>query len=262
MLFKIEMKRLILRWQTIVALLLGLVIVVIQAKTINHVNAFWYNNAFAHMIGYDNSGLGSQLYSVLLPLMCGLAGASIIEEDKKNRMITSIVVRSNKRKYLKNTILSGFLIGGIVGIFPLIIEGIIYFSRYKVTTLPSHPEFYLIGRDGWGYQLFSTYPFVFWTIYLVIIFIFSGFFAQLGLVSAYFPIHRGVETIFPLLIVILSTILGNLSGYQNLALSQLIVPNYANWYSDGWLWIIGYWVILTVIIFGLTWENYRNDSCS
>lgn len=262
MLFKIEMKRLILRWQMIVAILLGLVIVVIQAKTINPINANWYNNAFAHMIGYDNSGLGSQLYSVLLPLMCGLAGASLIQEDKKNTMVASIVVRSDKRKYLTNTLLSSFLIGGIVGIFPLIIEGIVYFSRYKIAILPTKPEFYLIDKEGWGYHLFSTYPFVFWIVYLMIIFIFSGFFAQLGLVSAYFPIYKGVETIIPLVIVILSTILGDLSGVLNLSLSQLIIPNYANWNSNSWLWIIGYYLTFALVIFGLTWENLHNDSIS
>lgn len=262
MLFKIEMRRLLFRWQTMVALLLGLVIVVIQAKTINPINANWYNNAFAHMIGYDNSGLGSQLYSVLLPLICGLTGASILEEDKKNTMMAPIIARSNKRKYLKSTLLSSFLAGGIAGIFPLIIEGVIYFSQYKITTLPVNPEFYLIDKVGWGYHLFSTYPFVFWVIYLLIVFMFGGFFAQLGLVSAYFPIYKGVETIIPLLIVILSTILGDLSGFLNLSLSQLIIPNYANWNSNSWLWIIGYYLTFTLVILGLTWENLHNDSIS
>ncbi|MBP2058366.1 hypothetical protein J2Z60_001545 [Lactobacillus colini] len=191
MIFKIEMKRLFFRWQTIAAMLLGIIIVIIQVKTINHVNAFWYNNAFAHMIGYDNSGLGSQLYCLLLPLMCGLSGSSILEEDKKNSMMAAIIIRCDKRKYLKSTLLSSFLIGGIIGILPLVIEGIIYFSQYKVTTLPANPEFYLIDKEGWGYHLFSTNPLIFWFIYLGIIFIFSGFFSQLGLVSSYFPIYRG-----------------------------------------------------------------------
>ncbi|MBP2058368.1 hypothetical protein J2Z60_001547 [Lactobacillus colini] len=263
MLFRIEFRRLIFRWQMYLAIAIGIALVIIQIITINKINAFWYNNAFTHMIGYDNSGLGTQLYVVLLPIMCGLAGSSIIQEDKKNKMIDTIIARTSKIKYLRSSLLSSFLIGGLVGLFPLLVEAIIYFSKYKITVLPAKPEFYLIRpNNSFEYQLFSTHPLIFWIFYLIIIFIFSGLFAQLGLISIYFDIYRGVETVIPFLILFISIVLGDFLKNDNISLQELIIPTYGSW-SNGTIYgILFYFILFTGIILILTWRKCNHDNIS
>ncbi|MBP2058365.1 hypothetical protein J2Z60_001544 [Lactobacillus colini] len=48
-------------------------------------------------------------------------------------------------------------------------------------------------------------------------------------------------------------------GIINMPLSQLVIPNYANWYSDGWLWIVGYFLTFAIIIVGLTIKKLHDD---
>lgn len=262
MLLKQQLVRLLRSWQFGVALLLGLIIIWGQALTINHINAeHWVQNAFLHLTGFDNTGIGSPIYFIVLPLLSSLASGSLLQEDKINRFKNLNLIRIKPVKYLTTILTSSFLIGGLAGILPLVLEASYFFFKYPVKILPYTRDTEIIDKSGWSFNLFMHHPFIFWLMFILIIFIFSGIFSQISIVSSYYSIHRGLETIIPFIIVILSIILGGLTNL-NIELNVLIAPNYSNESSSSLFYIIAYILVFEIIIWYLTWGNSNEDNFS
>lgn len=260
MLIKKQIKRICLRWQTLLAVLIGLLVVVIQALTINQVNATrGVNNAFLHLTGFDFSGSGTTIYYLILPLMCGLAASSTYQEDKRNHRLSQLLSRRTQRQYLFSTTASSFIVGGLVGILPLLVEAGYFFINFQVTNAPTGRDYQIISPAGWGYNLFIHNTLLFWLCTILITFVFSGLFSLMGLVSSYFEIHSGVETIIPFVISFITLLAANLTGEVETSLYYVLTPTYSNGYSYTQWVLLGYLLVILLAVFGLTWRQSKQD---
>ncbi len=259
MLLKKECHRLFFRWQTWVALLIEFLIIITQAITINPANANFTNNAFLHLTGFDGTGLGSRFYYFILPLTCALAAGSTFQEDKQTHFLKAILARRPTYKYLVTTLTSSFLVGGIIGCLPLIIEGCHFFLHYSVKRLPEHFELMPIAKGGWGYPIFSTHPLLFWLITIIIIFIFSGLFSLISLCASYYELRKGIEIVIPFGIVFISLLLSNLLNISEISITYLITPTFSNDYPYSFYALIGYFLLGIGTVALLTWRKSKKD---
>lgn len=148
MLGKIELIRLLKWWGFYVALAIGLWIIILQAVTIYPDNANFINNAYLHLTGFDDTGVGTNLYYLVLPIMSGLAASSVYSEDLHGNLLKFILRRVNFKQYIRKTLGTGFIVGGIVGALPLLLEGGYFFTKYSTAKLPTSPDLILIETDG------------------------------------------------------------------------------------------------------------------
>ena len=238
------------RWQTWIALLIGLAMIVIQAMTISKANTNFINSAYVHLTGFDYTGMGSRSYFVILPLLSALAAGSTNSEDKKQRFLSMQLSRETPQKYLADINLSAFIAGGLLGIIPLILEGCYYFSKYSLRPLPKHYELSPIASNGWGAGLFFSHPFLFWLLCLLIIFVFSGLFSLIATASAAFRIPYGMEIVIPFLISIASSLARDLTGFEGLSITSIITPTFSNNYRSTFpsLFIYPALILLGVIL--------------
>lgn len=256
---KQQILRLLKGWKLWLALAIELAIIYIQAMTINHMNSdHTVKNAFLHLTGFDNSGLGSSIYFLVLPLTVALAAGSTFQTDHSKGFLNFNLVRTNQAKYLKTTLFSSWLVGAIVGVLPLIAEGVYFFSTYPVKALPNTLDTQVIDPHGWGFSLFMTHPVAFWLLSMGIIFVFSGIYSQISVVASYFDLHPGVETVIPFAIVFLGLVLGSFTDL-NLQLNALLSPNYSNYRATSPYYLLAYLVLFEGLICCLTWRKCHDD---
>ncbi|MBP2058364.1 hypothetical protein J2Z60_001543 [Lactobacillus colini] len=261
MLIKNELKRIFTLPQTWLALLIGIGIVIIQGKTIFHANAYFIDSAYMHLTGFDSTGMGTRLYTTILPLLAAMAGG-VFEADKVSGLNNLKIVRKNRPNYYWSTLTSTFLVGGIIGTLPLILEGMYFFSKFSIKPIKPNFELMPIDKIGWGYQLFIHHPIIFWLLSLIIIFLFSGLFANIAVVTSYFDIKRGIEYIIPFLLVFLSAIARDVLGQEWLGIPSILTPTFSNSYQGTGYAIIAYFIIGMAVIVFLTIRKLKNDGIS
>lgn len=81
---KIEFNRVFKSKSFLAALALGVLIVLIQQITVARYYSTAEENVFLYLTGYDTTGLGTNLYYLLLPCLVALAGADLLGEDRRS----------------------------------------------------------------------------------------------------------------------------------------------------------------------------------
>lgn len=211
---KMSLKINILSHLSILLVLFSFILSYVQFSTENN----WFDlnekSAYIHMLGIDSSGEGSFLFVFSLPFICAAYGASILENDKKNRISNLIVSRSKKKDYIKTYALSSFLLGGIASITPFVIHSWISFMLYPAISIDKYSTWFpLYGSVFYFDKLFSTYPFVFWMICLLFYFFLGGLYSLSGFVISFYNKSRYIETIIPFIVVIIIWLLSSLTGF-------------------------------------------------
>lgn len=222
-LVKLQMKQLLKRKQFYIGLLIGFCMIWLQYTTLDKTTAMTSNSAYLHLTGIEYTGMGTKLYAWIVPIMVGIVASSTYNEAKNSGMMNHILVRMKNKYFLKSTIISSFLLGGLVGIIPLVVEGIILFIQYPMGAMNPNAEIIPISPDNWGYSMFVDWPFVYWLVFLVIMFIFSGLFALMGIVASYFNIKLYVETLVPFIIAFLLMLIDTIFRIH-IRLGALIIP--------------------------------------
>ncbi|GEL15224.1 hypothetical protein [Pediococcus cellicola] len=256
MLAKIELIRLLKRWEIYVALLIGFAMIIIQAITIYPENANFMNSAYIHLTGFDFTGAGSNLYYFILPIMSGLAATSIYSEDKHQGLLNFILMRKSKRVYLRINLMISFLVGGFVGAIPLIVEGAYFFTRYSTTNVPAD----LFSAGGWVHNWFYTSPMSFWWMSILIVFLYSGLFSILGIACSYVAKRKKVEMAFPFLVVAASFLISNYAGIDNLGITYILPPTFSNDYVGSQYFLIGIFLLgLLSVLLVTAFEGKRDE---
>lgn len=252
-----QLKRLLFSWQSLVAELVGFAIVIGEVFTYNRYSAEGFPGPFMRMVGYATSGIGNT-YFLLVPLMCGLAAGFLFMQDKSSNMAVLLTSRSSRKTYINSVLASTFLAGGIVGIFPLVCDGVYHFSRYGLNTTTHDPYLSVIDKLSWGYQLFNSHPLLFWLLMLTIDFIFCGLFANISVVASYFDIKKGVESIVPFGVVFLTMLGTELYVNYDTSIVNLMIPDLMENHTSQWF-TIGYILLIELVIQVLTRVKYLGD---
>ncbi len=260
MLGRIELMRLLKRWELYAALIIGFGMIILQAITIYPDNANFINNAYLHLTGFDGTGVGSNLYYLVLPIMSGLAASSIYSEDMHGNLLKFILRRVALKQYIRKTLAMGFLVGGIVGALPLLVEGGYFFTKYSTAKLPVSPDITLIDKTGWGYHWFMSSPMSYWLFSILITFAFSGLFSLIGIVSSFYIKKKTIEMAVPFIFTMVTFLVANFSGWDPISIPYILPPTFSNDYKNGQYYLLFWFAVGMVSVFVATFYKERQDA--
>lgn len=158
------------------------------------------HSVFTKWIGGELFSFEYFAFFMIIPLLANLPCGNGVAVDVKSRYIVNIISRENRRTYYAARMLSAFLSGGIVVVFPLTINLLL-----NAVTLPSIVPHNAMGafsiRNGWFLaDLFYEKPYVYIAIYLFIIFVFSGLICATSAVIGIFGISPFLNLLYPFLV--------------------------------------------------------------
>lgn len=162
-------------------------------------------SVFNQWMGISFTTVESYFFFLILPVLAALPFAGSFSEELKTGFLRVLLLSGrNKRSYYIIKALVVFLTGGIAVIIPLIAN-----LLCTVATIPSFvpiastAHFPLFPSSMWA-ELFYSHPWLYTFAYLVIIFVFSGLFAQISLVFSFYLHNRIAVLLSPLLAYIFS----------------------------------------------------------
>ncbi|EAE5206107.1 hypothetical protein E1U42_02675, partial [Listeria monocytogenes] len=221
---KIEFNRVFKSKSFLAALALGVLIVLIQQITVARYYSTAEENVFLYLTGYDTTGLGTNLYYLLLPCLVALAGADLLGEDRRSGLDIFSRIRGNDKQYYFSKSIVAFIAGGVVFCLPLIMELCALMLVY-----PSTPLDYFVAEVPVTYgamfsNIFYNSPLAYELIFLVIGFAYGGLFALIGILVSFFSSSKYVVLLSPLAIYYGVWIVFSLIGYPEFSPFGFLTP--------------------------------------
>lgn len=187
----------------------------------------------------------------------------LILMKKKIGYIKNVIVRVDKKIYMKAKYLATFIAGGLAMIIPMLFNMILS-CLYSNLAVPDILYGYVcMFHRSFGSDLFYTHPFVFCVLYLGIDFIFCGLVACSCMALSFFCNKRFIVLLFPffffLAIDYVRWYFAELSGI-NIEISPMrfLHPTAYPQKVSGWLilvWIVG----LLGITLGISFIKGKRD---
>lgn len=140
---------------------------------------------FAKWIGGENSTVFPTLYYFTVPVLASLPFAGSYKEDVSSGYIKNITTRISRKEYLRAKYIVTFLIGGIVSVFPMLVNFILTSMVLPAIHPQSSTGYFPIFSYSMIGDLFYSHPFVYLFIYMIINFVFLGLLSTLALVATY-----------------------------------------------------------------------------
>lgn len=159
------------------------------------------------MVFSGDPGSATDLYLFILPFLAALVGGSVYAKERLSGRLSELVVRTGRMAAMRTSLCSGFLLGGVGGTLPLLLNMIYAFIRTPHMTFidgtPSTakglvPNVYvLIQGDAWLYPLYAYNQILFVIVTVLLIFLYSGLFATIAVGSSFFIRRKNVEIAVP-----------------------------------------------------------------
>lgn len=176
---------------------------------------------------FSRDGTGSGLYLFLLPFLAALLGGSVVAAERHSGRMKELLAREGRSRVLGTSLVSGFVLGGIGGLLPLLLNIIV------AAALNPHLSFIdgdIVGADGevpnqyvlidsssWAYPLYKFNQPLLILVVVLMVFVISGLFADVAVASSFFTGRKYVEILIPFVISTLWWMLPTLTN--------LIVPD-------------------------------------
>lgn len=256
---KIEFKRVFKNKSFLLALALGMFIVIIQQITVARYYSPTEENVFIYLTGYNTTGLGTNLYYLLLPCLVALAGADLLGEDRRTGLDIFSRIRGTDKQYYFSKSIVAFVAGGVAFFLPLIVELFLLMLVY-----PSVPFDYFASEVPVTYEemfgnVFYNSPITYEVIFLVIGFVYSGLFALLGILVSFFSSSKYVVLLSPLAIYYGIWIVFSLGGYPEVSPFGFLTPKQAYPLNFQVIWI-EFLLLFVVAIIGIAWSVKNEKS--
>lgn len=168
------------------------------------------------------------IYALVFPLLASIAYSDSYAEDINTGVIKNILTRVEKRQYLLTRFIVNFLIGGILSVFPLVINFMGQMAAYPLIDNNYYYGMPLVSQLSFWPELFYSHPMLYTLLRLLIIFLFGATLASIGLAFSTIVKNRYIILIFPFLLVLGMDVLLNAFGI--LSMTQVFLENYqAEW---------------------------------
>lgn len=179
-------------------------------------------SAYIRWMGADAYEMQSYWYYLILPLLAAFPYAGTFFSDLKTGYVNQIFLRGDKKEYFRAKFLTVFLSGGIVCVFPLILNFLLTATVCPLLYPDVNPG---IGPNAYcfGSILFFTRPFFYWLIYLVFDFAMCGFFACAVLSLTFFVDFRLIALLLPFGIYYFLMCLGGMLGTEVLSANYFLI---------------------------------------
>lgn len=204
-----------LRMAAVVVLSLGLIVV--QYWTVHHAGHLRYASAptfLREVMLFNADGNGSGLYLFILPFLAALLGGSVYADERLSGRVRALLPREGRSTVLRTSMLSGFLLGGIGGMLPLLLNlagaaAVIPHLSFidgdivdKATGFVPQ-QYVLIDCTSWAYPLYRISQPLLIAVMLLLVFVISGLFATIAVGASFFTRHRHVELLVPFVLSVL-----------------------------------------------------------
>ena len=141
------------------------------------------------------------IYCMIVPLIATIAYADTYAEDHTTGVIKNILTKVQKQNYVLTRFSVNFIIGGLVVIFPLVINFLACMTAFPLI----HNNYYfgmnLIGPQDFLPSLYYHAPYIYILIRIIIVFFLGAMLASLGLALSTHVKNRYVVLLFPFFIV-------------------------------------------------------------
>ncbi|MGO3490346.1 MAG: hypothetical protein ACTINH_02825 [Lactiplantibacillus plantarum] len=171
------------------------------------------------------------VFWMLFPLVVAIPCASLISADKRDNYLYLIQIKGRFRSFSKNVFGVNFIVGGLVGIIPLILN----FLAIAMILPAKSPNLILDGDGNITINkasltlfpaLFYSNPFLHVLIYLLIGFLVGGLLASVALSIGMWSDRPFVATISSFILIYCTKFL--ISNTGNIIESLVVPTNYAN----------------------------------
>lgn len=246
-----------LRFLAIIAI--SVLIFYINVYTTNDWNQLENRNFINYVITFDGIGVGTDVYLFFIPFLSSLLGGALWGSEVRARRNLFVLSRCKKKIYQNSLLFTSFLLGGIAGVFPVVLNLMVAWINFPhFDKIPKHSEYPVFQTDFWGDALFNRMPAVTIILLVLLIFVFSGFFSLLSLSLSFIYPKVVIEMLAPFIasfIIYLVTFSIGLSSYS---LNSFLNFSYT---SNRGVWgMLVYLVLFVFIIGGLVIKLDRSDT--
>ncbi|MBT1178991.1 MULTISPECIES: hypothetical protein [Bifidobacterium] len=197
---------------------------------------------------FNQYGSASTLYLYLLPFLAALMGGSVWAAEERSGRLINMLSREGRSVLLRTSMLSGFVLGGLGGVLPLIINLLVsaiqtpYMSFIDGTSVNAEGmvlgRYVLIDSSSWAYPLYATSQPLLIAVILLMVFVLSGAFSLLALGASLFIRRKHVELLVPFVVSLVWWMLPSLTGgLVPDEWSQIIFLNFSHWDPPGTAWM-------------------------
>ncbi len=168
---------------------------------------------FRYMMLFSDVGAGGAMYCMLLPCIAALAGGGLYSDEKNSGRLRMVLTRAGRRDVLRSSFCAGFMLGGLGGVLPLLLNLVIAVIRQPhmsfidgVDHIASNPYFSyypVIQANSWLYPLYKTNQLLMLLVAFLMIFVLSGAYACLAIGASAFIGKRYVEILVPFAVSLL-----------------------------------------------------------
>jgi hypothetical protein len=158
------------------------------------------------------------IYALIFPLLATLAYSDAYAEDVNTGLIKCILTRVDKKKYLFTRYIVNFFIGGLVSVFPLVINFLGQMTAYPLIDNNYYFGMPVVVNGSFWPELFYSHPLLYVLVRLVIVFFFGAALSSIGLAFSTWIKNRYIVIIFPFLVVLVFDVLLNAFDLHSLTL--------------------------------------------
>ncbi|BDR54675.1 hypothetical protein KIMH_07860 [Bombiscardovia apis] len=138
---------------------------------------------------------------------------------------------------MQQSLLSGFILGGTAGLFPLVCSGVIAIIHrphmWFVDGTLNEYNYPLIDKESWVYGFYQQNQIALMLVTFVYVFILSGLFADIAVAVSFFTKKRYIEVIAPFVLVLaLHIIVSNSTQISLYGLSHINFLKYGVAFTD------------------------------
>ena len=163
------------------------------------------------------------IYALTFPLLTTLAYSDAYAEDFNTGFIKNILTKVEKKKYLKVRYGVNFVLGGLVVVFPLVINFMGEMLAYPLIENSLYFGMRMVTVNGFMPELFYSHPFIYTVLRMLSIFLFGGMLSSLALALSTVIKNRYIVLVFPFIILIGLDVL--LDSFGLYSISNLFLYN-------------------------------------
>ncbi len=276
--FRLQLFRTLRSWRFPAIAGIGIVLIVLNYWTVFHSTFVLPKSKptfFRYMMLFSDVGSGGAIYCMLLPCIAALAGGGLYSDEKNSGRLRMVLTRAGRHDVLRSSFCAGFVLGGLGGVLPLLLNLVIAVIRQPhmsfidgVDHIASNPYFSyypVIQADSWLYPLYKTNQLLMLLVVFLMIFVLSGTYACLAIGASAFIGKRYVEILVPfavsLLIWLLPAVLPIHVQLVANEFSQVVFLNFSADSGPYGIWGVTANVVLFFVFSGVLYEiELRRDA--
>lgn len=267
---KFELKRSFANRNFVIVIVIGLIITIshVMLSVIPSVSTLdnyllgkgeYPISVFNKWIFGEGHSIQPTLYNLLIPILATIPFVDSAFMDNKSGYTKNLFVKTKKRQYYIAKLLSTYLSAGIAVIIPVLVN-LILTAVYLPSLIPEASAMtFSLNESCMLSDIFYTHPYLYVTLYMVIIFLYAGLFALLGLVAAFFVDNRLFVLLFPFMSYVLADLVLSYFDLHKFSPKLFLRPDQPA-AADIKIVIIEYCALLVILVCLYMREGEKNEA--